>query len=321
MTIGVCTLAFAAIMAAQNAEWKAAMDRAERADVAGNYIGAVESYRQGLAIADHFGAGDSRTWTSYNRLAIAYQNAGMLAESIRTYRREISMITHVAGKQSTAYTIAIANLATAFVSGGNFLSAENLLREALEIETGPLQSSPLQVAVTRIRLSEALVDRGDYREAERQLGRALPVIRSAGDRFYTAVAINTHGVVCRHEHRDREALDAFLEAVTLVQHEYNAVHPVLVLPLNNLAVEYALVGNAAEADRTFRRAQAICEAALAPAHPSHVALLANYADFLRRTGEKSRAKAMRQQADVLVRDNAWQNGRALTVDVSAFRRR
>src|SRR5579872_7052025 len=100
MTIDVCILVFAAITAAQNAEWMAAMDRADHAEETGNLMGAVESYRKAAALAEHFGANDRRTWTSYNRLGIAYQNAGIPAESIRSYRREISMIVHAVGKQN-----------------------------------------------------------------------------------------------------------------------------------------------------------------------------------------------------------------------------
>lgn len=319
MTIGVCALAFGAFAAAQNAEWKAAMDRGESADHAGKYVEAVADYSKAAAVADGFGTNDFRTWTSYNRLGIAYQNAGMSAEGIRCYRREISMIAHSIGKQNTAYPIAIANLGTALVSTGDFSGGEALLREAMQLETGVIHADPSQIALTQARFIEALMGRGHFAEADRLLDRALPALRATGDRFYLAVALNALGVLRRHQHRNREALDAFQQAVALTEAEYREDHPILVFPLNNLGVTYSLLGNAAEADRAFRRALDICAKALPPGHPSHAAVLANYAEFLRRSGEKSKAKAMRQEADTLLRDNARRNGRGLTIDVTAFR--
>ena len=319
MTIGVSVLAFFAIAMAQNATWQAFMDRGERSDNAGDYVASIDWYRQAVVAADRFGPNDHRTWESINRLAMSYQNAGMASESIRNYRHEISLIEHAIGKQNAAYPVAIANLGTTFVSTGDFAAGEKLLREALRIDTGPLQANTLVVAFTNVRLIEALLGRGRYDEADRLLSRALPAVRSSNDVFYTAVALNTLGVVRRHQHRYSEALDAFQEAVALTERDYGSNHPVLIFPLNNLGVVYSLLGNFAQADQIFRRAQAICETTLPPDHPSHTAVLANYADSLRRSGEKSRAKAMRQQADALARDNAQRNGRGMTVDVTAFR--
>lgn len=319
MTIAVCTLAFAAITAAQNAAWRADIGRAESAEHMGYYSAALEAYRSAAAVADGFGANDIRTWVSYNRLGMAYQNTGRPSEGIRCYRRAITLIRHSVGTQNTEYAVAIANLATALVSIGDSLNGEILLREALQLETGALHASPYDIAVTQTRLVEALMARGHYAEAERLLGRVLPVLRVSGDRFYLAVALNGLGMLRRHQHRYGEALDAFQQTVELTEEDRGKDHPILVIPLNNLAATYTLLGNVTEAGRVFRRAQAICDSSLPPGHPSHAALLANYAEFLRRSGEKSRAKSVRQQAEALSRDNTRRNGAGLTVDVTAFR--
>lgn len=321
MTIGVCALALMVLSGAQDAVWKATMDRAESADNAGNYAAAIESYRAAVKLAEQFGANDLRTWSSYNRLGMAYLNGGLTAESIRNFRQAASLIQHAAGKQNTAYTVAIGNLGTALVSEGDSLAGENMLREALEVETGRAHTTPAQIAVTQIRLTEALLCRGRYTEAEHLLENALPVVRKAEDRFYLAVALNAMAVVRHHQRRDADALDLAREALALTEENYGVNHPVLVRPLTNLAVLYTILGNFGEAGRTFLRAQAISDATLPANHPSRVALLTSYAEYLRRSGEKSRAKEVRQQASALAHESARRNGVGLIVDAAGFRQR
>jgi Tfp pilus assembly protein PilF len=104
------------------------------------------------------------------------------------------------------------------------------------------------------------------------------------------------------------------------QHE-GPDHPLLLRPLNNMAVLYDQAGQREEAEATFKRARSICEKYLSPDHPSYAAVLTNYAAFLRHAGEKSRAKDIEEQARALTRQNASRQGLGLTVDVSSFRQK
>ena len=322
MRSGVCALSFAAFATAamaQDAEWRNAMERAQRAELAGRYVDAVDAYRGAADIAERFGPNDVRTWTTYNLLAIAYQNAGRPSESVRSYRREISLVKNALGKQNVTYAIAVANLGNTLMSMGRFSAAENLLRETLQIETSLSDASPTQIALTQMRLSQAMLGLGHCGEAERLVNLALPTIEKSGQNFDIAVALSTLGLVRRYQHRIGEALDLFRTTLAMMEKEYGPDHPMLLRPLTDVAVLNSLLGNVSEADAFFQRAQAISDKALPPDHPSRVTLLANYAEFLRRTGEKTRAKTMQQQANALARDNARREGIATTVDVSSFR--
>jgi tetratricopeptide (TPR) repeat protein len=318
MRVGVCILVLAAIAAAQDADWQAAVDRGRQAEQQGNYPDAIEHYRLAAALTERFNAHDGRKWTTYNQLGLAYADAGMIGESVRSYEREIAAIRKALGKQNAAYAIAAANLSTILLNAGDYLTAEKLLREALQIETQLPGARPLDIAVLQVRLSEALVGHRRSSEAERLLATAMTTIEASGDKFFLAVADNTTGMLRRRQHRYREALESFQEAVTLLEQNFGPSHAVLLHPLNNVAVAYSLAGNFSEAERVFRQAQAICDR-MPPNHPMRADLLGNYAEHLERAGEKARAKAIRKTAEALSRDNAARNGLGLTVDVAAFR--
>jgi len=305
---------------AQDVEWRATMVRAIEAEPKMNPVDVVSIYREAKALADRFAPDDPRRWSTYNRLGVACEQAGMHAESVRIFRDALSLIKSAVGTETLDYATATANLGTTFISLGEFASAESLLRKAEKILRSLQPVNPSDVAMTQSRLVEALLGAGKRAEAEHVLEAALPVLQNDGrDHIEVAIALNSLGIIRRWQHRYDDALRLFTAATELIKTHYGAEHPLLVRALNNLAVVYELEDKYAEAEPLFREAQAICDRHLPPTHPSHAALLLSYADFLRHTGEKSRAKSMEQEARSLSHDNVRTQGRGATVDVSAFR--
>jgi tetratricopeptide (TPR) repeat protein len=309
----------AATAVAQDTEWAGKLRRAGQAESGGHYLEAIVLLRQAAALADGFGPRDSRTWATYDSLAIVYENAGLTANSIRTYRHAIAMVKAAIGKQNEAYARLQANLGTVYLRYGDIVPAASMLREALQIETQLPDPDPIQVAAEQSRLAEALASRRRYEEAERMLELALPVLERAGQTSEVATTLNSLGMVRSCQRRYDESLELIGKAVATVEEKVGSEHPLLLRPLNNLALVYALAGRTEEAGATFRRALAICEKSLPPDHPSRAALLVNYARFLRGIGERTQAKAMEAEARSLARDNARRDGLALTVDVSSLR--
>jgi tetratricopeptide (TPR) repeat protein len=309
---------FTAIACAQNGEWTNIVERAQRMSQSGRFLEALALFRQAAPLADSFGPRDTRSWVTYNFLGMAYQEGGLPAEAVRCFRHEMEMIKSTVGSGNASYVTAMTNLGTVYAASGEPASGENLLRKALHIETRLAAPDPLAVATIETRLSEALLNRGHYQEADRLLESAVPVVKASGEAVNTAIALNNLGVVRQRQHRYNEALELFSQALALLEQKYGPEHPVVLGPMSNIAVLYGETGRVAEGDALFRRAQAICERSMPPNHPSHANLLAGYAAFLRRAGDKSRAKAIEEQARSLARENNRRNGLGLTVDAAAF---
>jgi hypothetical protein len=89
--------------------------------------------------------------------------------------------------------------------------------------------------------------------------------------------------------------------------------------LNNLASLEYRAGHREEAGQRIRRALDIAEKRLGPDHPSYGALLANYAAFLRQTGDKSAAKALEARSNQIMKDSSQRNGLGVVIDVNSLR--
>jgi tetratricopeptide (TPR) repeat protein len=322
--VSACALAgfftgTAAAAAAHDTEWAGKLSLAEQAQTSGRYPEAVALLRQAAALADGFGPRDRRTWSTYNSLAVAYENAGLLSDSMRTYRQAMAMVKAAVGTETADYAWLEANLGVVHLRHGDTAPAVSTLREALQIEMRLPQPKPDEIAFVQSRMAEPLVSLHRYEEAERMIGLALPVLERAERTVDVAIAFNDLGLVRRRQRRYDESLAEIGKAVATLEAKFGSVHPLLLNPLINQAVVYSLAGRNEEAGATFRRALTICTTSLPPDHPSHAALLARYARFLRGIGEKTQAKAVEAEARSLAQDNARREGMGITVDVSGLR--
>jgi tetratricopeptide (TPR) repeat protein len=317
---GVLSMAVAGLALAQDTEWETTMVRAISADNKANYTEAVALFRQAKALADRFAGNDVRRWATYNRLGVAWEEAGVPGESARVFREVISLIKSTEGTDNDKYASALANLGATLIILNQFEEAEGALRDALKIQMHLQPPNRLRIAMAQSRLGEALLSQGKRREAQKLIETALPVLQVSGaEDSEIAITINNLALVRHGQHRYDETIQLLTSSLELIEKEFGAEHPLLLRPLNNIAVVYHQVGKDAEAAAAFRRAQALCDKLLPPTHPSHTALLINYAAFLRHSGEKARAKTMEEEARSLNRDNARAMGLGLTVDVTAFR--
>ncbi|HKE27788.1 MAG TPA: tetratricopeptide repeat protein [Bryobacteraceae bacterium] len=315
----VASAFIATLAVAQDREWAEAMTRAHQAEDRGDYLEAVSQARRAVAVSERLGPRDERTWVAYNFLGIAYQEAGLLAESLHTFRHTLGLIKSALGTENPVYAVELANEGTVYIVAGDPHIAVSKLEEALRIEMRCSDPVPVRLPETQSRLGEALLAVGRRDEAERMMQLAVSAFTKNNNTIEGAIALNNLGIVRRWQHRYDEAIELVTRSIAMIDRAYGPGHPLSLRPLNNLAVLNVFIGKYEEADAAFQQGKAICEKKLPRDHPSYAGLLANYAYFLRKTGEKSRAKAMEQQARTLNRDNSRRDGLSLTVDASAFR--
>jgi tetratricopeptide (TPR) repeat protein len=327
MTALLYTLAMAQVLTGSagaqdppDLQWRAALDRAHAIEVRGHYAEALTAYQQAAKLADHFGKHDPRMWTTYNRLAIAYDEAGFSADAIRTYRHALDLVQSAAGKQNSEYPVIEANLGTSYLRQGELAPAGNLLQEALRIETSLPQPDTLHRAMMQSCLAEVQLHRHHYQEAENSIEAALPVIEKSGQTLDLAVAYITMGNVRRQQHRFGDALESITKAIAILEARFGSDHPLLLRPLEYQGMVYAEARHADQAEAAFQRAETICNKSLPAGHPSRAVLLMIHSAFLREIGEKTEAKAMAAQAHAIDRDIETREGLSMMVDVSAFRK-
>jgi tetratricopeptide (TPR) repeat protein len=311
---------FAGIVLAQDGQWTGLMQRARQLEESGQFVPAVALYRQAAALADSSRLDDAHRIVSYNLLGVAYQQAGLPAESMHAFRRELEIIKGSIGTRSVEYAAALANLGTVISGAGDPAAGEVMQRDALRIETDLGELNTLTAAGIETGLSDSLLSRGRYREAERLIEAAAPVVKKSGEAIDQSIVLNNLGLVRAHQHRYDEALELVSEAAALMEGKYGSQHPLLLRPLANLATLYGLTGRIAEAESAFRRVGEICEKSLPPDHPWHAVFLSRYAEFLRHSGAKARARAMEKEARSLASENRRRDGTGLTVDAMAFTR-
>jgi Tetratricopeptide repeat len=112
------------------------------------------------------------------------------------------------------------------------------------------------------------------------------------------------GALRRFEGRTAKAIPLFEEALTDLEAQVGSGNPLLLRVLDNLAVAYAEAGRPADVEAAYVQSIDIAARKLGTAHPMCGKLLLNYSRFLKRTGRKREAKALKARASGWV-ESAW----------------
>lgn len=291
-------------------EWKQRMERGQAFERAGNYGQAAASYRDAVKIAEPFGPRDRRLLLALNWLALAYQEMGRFPDSERNLLRVLTTLEPGDGHSQADRALLIANLALAYREEGQIARAEDLYHQAIAIETEVLPADDAQLMLARAGLAELVLLSGRYQEAEPLIWDSLAAFEKRPERSRQAIGtlLGDLGVVRACEGRNKEAIELFRQAISMLEAELGPRHPLLLRPLINLA-------KASSSDAVFRRALSIAEENLGPGHPAYRDVLISYATFLRANGHKREAKALEQRW----KQTAQGHTDGMTVDVSEFR--
>jgi tetratricopeptide (TPR) repeat protein len=307
--------------AANNAldAWSEPVSEGKALTRAGNYAAAAQAFRRALAVAEDANAGDRKLVGIYDALASAYAGAGQFAESEHQYRRALALAEKTEGRQSLGYSLLVAGMAALPTQTGNRGPIIEMLREAITINrrTG----SARELAIIRVCLAQILIDARRYVEAESVLLDAQPSAASLmkTDPGLLADLLNGLGLLRFNQARYRESIDLYLELLRLVEAVTGDEHPLLVAPLNNLALSYLKLGRPNEAEMTLRRANTLCGKTLGEDHATCGALLESYAVVLQKLHRKREAKAVAARAEQITRAFQSRNGVGSTISVTGLR--
>ena len=125
----------------------------------------------------------------------------------------------------------------------------------------------------------------------------------------------------QYQHRSEEAARILEDAKSIIETSMGPDHPLPLRALANLATVYAALGRHDDAEAAYRRSLAIAEKKLGTQHPVYGKVLLNYAEFVRKRGDKAGARQLHAQAEAVLKDNRQRNGAGMTIAASSFRQR
>jgi tetratricopeptide (TPR) repeat protein len=318
----VILLIAAASLFAQVEQFQLLIARGVSRDHFGDYPGAIQNFREALALIDKHKLGDWAKATTLNSMAMSYDEMGQPGEAIHIYRRSLTLIEKARGRDSLDYATVLGNLAADYSHTGQPGMAETMLRETIAIFKSHTPVNEVRLAITQSILAPIVIAAGKRQEGEELLISCIGILeKTPGNERQLPAAYNNLGVLRREQKRYPEAIELFRKTVDVLEAEYGPNHVKLVQALNNLALGHYETGKTADAGPLLERAIAIADSGSHPENSRYGALLLNYAEYLRKSGRKSDSKQFERRGREMMADFARRNGVGQTVDIASFRQR
>jgi serine/threonine protein kinase len=200
------------------------------------------------------------TLSAMNNLALAYQDAGRLADAIPLLEEALRRSQVQPGPASASTLIWMNNLASAYWDAGRLADALPLLEGVLKRRRALLGPDRPETLVSLNNLSIAYRDVGRLADAIPLLEEALKQrrVRLGPDHPETLISMDNLAQLYGDAGRSSEALALYEEAVAGFKARLGADHPDTLLAMTNLARAY-LVGRPAQAEPLLREVLAIRE--------------------------------------------------------------
>jgi len=284
---------------------------------AGNYGLASRAFRQALSAASESGVSGQLLVRIMNSLASTYADAGQYLDAEREWHQALAMVEKTEGPESLDYALLVASIGTLPTPTENGPETINTVRRAIaRYKDG---GTYRDLALLRGCLVQMLIRQKQYAEAERVLADWQSAPKDDSHRQQLAQLLNTVGGTQFEQGRFAESVESFRQVLTVIEGEVGIEHPMLVVPLNNLATSLLKMGNTGEADRTYQRAIGICMKTVGGDHPTCGALLENYSALLRKQGRKREAKQMARQARQIQQASDRRNGLGAVISFERLR--
>jgi tetratricopeptide (TPR) repeat protein len=163
-----------------------------------------------------------------------------------------------------AEAVRLKSLAEGYEENGDFLQAESLYLQSMEVIAQTLGMDHPIGAFSLINLADLYIQMEDYLKAEPLYLRALEVIsKSLGpDHFFAALAMNNIGGMYKYMGEYDKAEMMYLRSLKIHEKSLGASHPNVAIPLNNLAELYRLMGAERKAEPYYLRARKIFKDAM-----------------------------------------------------------
>ena len=176
--------------------------------------------------------------------------------------------------------------------------AENLMRQALEVNESAFGKRHPLVARTLNNLVVLLIDTSRFDEAEMLVRRAREIQEAAFGETHPAVAacLNSYAQLLQETNRLEEAERLMRRALQIQEATTGKGNPNVAIFLNNLAQLLKATNRLEEAERLMRRALEIQEAAFGEDHPTVAISLSNLALLLHDTYRRDEAELLMRRA-------------------------
>jgi serine/threonine-protein kinase len=159
------------------------------------------------------------------------------------------------------------DLAATLLEEGDLKGAENLFREALELNRKLLGEEHPEVAASLAMLAYVLKNQGEYDKAEQLLRQELALLRQRGGEGYAQlITLNNLANVLREKGNYAEAGTLHRQALIMRRKLLGDEHPSVGANLHDLAVLSYLEGEYVEAEKIERQAIDIFQKSLEPNH-------------------------------------------------------
>jgi tetratricopeptide (TPR) repeat protein len=198
------------------------------------------------------------TLSTMNNLALAYQDAGRLADSLTLLKDTLERSKAKLGLDDPFTLIALNNLASAYWDAGRLAEALPLLEEALKRRQAKFGPDHPETLVSMNNASIVYWEVG-------RLADALPLLEEAWkqrrtklgpDHPDTLISMDNLALMYEAAGRLSDALPLFEQALERFKSKLGPVHPDTLLSMNNLARAY-LAAKPARAEPLLRELQAI----------------------------------------------------------------
>jgi tetratricopeptide (TPR) repeat protein len=296
-------------------EWTRLNHAGRAAETEGDYARAAAVYRDSARVAETFAPTDPRRAGSYNSLGMVENALGNFADAETAYRRALAALPAKSPAKAIDRATVLANLGALYLDFGLPERAERPLRESIALHETASPPDPARHAAARNALAEYFILTRRYREAEALLTFAI----HGSSPEASAVALTNLGAMRLAQSRLPEAVQMLQDSVAALEQLHGIQHPALLRALNNLATAQIRSHYVAEAGKNFRRAVDLAGQYLGDQSQLYGQVLANYAAYLRQTGEKAQGRDLAKRAGQILHDTARRNGIGATVDVSALR--
>lgn len=232
--------------------------------------------------------------------ATFYQRQGRNVEAETLLKRALQ-IDENSPRQDEIYEIR-AELASLYANEGKPEEAEKILRDTIKAQAadGKSASHDYSVPFDLMRLARQFKDEGKLEESEESYNRAIGLLEPDSKAVpLLTQALDELGEVYRSEHRDSEAENLFLRAVTLWEQSAVSLQPDEVRWLGfpfGLQNFYRDQGRISEMEPIFQRALATLERVLGPEDDGVVPGLMQLVYLYQEQGKKAQAVPLYRRA-------------------------
>jgi CHAT domain-containing protein/Tfp pilus assembly protein PilF len=285
--------------------WERLNGQVTEAYQVGDYAGGSRLAEQAYELARKtFGARDSRTLESLDRLALLYKSQGRYGEAEPLLEEALQLHREGFGPHHPDTLQSLHHLAALYLYQGRYGEVEPLYQEALELRREVLGPRHPDTLLSLNNLAFLYYSQGRYGEAEPLFKEALQLSRKVLGPRHPGTLGSLHNLALLYQHQGRygEAEPLFKEALQLRREVLGPQHPGTLASLHGLALLYHHQGRYGEAEPLFKEALRLSREVLGRRHPRTPRSLHHLALLYAQQGRYGEAEPLFKEASQLHRE-------------------